>query len=163
MLTADEAQGKLLAALTRTQELAESRMRWSCRVFRHPGEDAPWIEDEHGDLVPPAPREIYRGPWRSQTYRPHPATVDVGGAPVTKSNPDAHLPAVDRFPALAAAGVIVADFDAQPFRTDDVIVHEMPNGDVRAYRVTDSNYKTDQTAQRLPVEDADVAWLEVEP
>lgn len=152
-LTPAEAAAKIVESLPRLQAFAEARMRWTCRVERPKAADAPWDIDPDGYEVPPSPTVIYRGPFRIRSFRPHESTPDVGGATVTVVRKDAHLPAVERIPILVAAQLVEADLAAQPFREGDVIVRVVNGQDVDRYRVASSFETTDQTAQRLLIDE----------
>lgn len=152
---APENLGAAVAAvLPEMQKAAESRMHWTCRVEREPAEDAPWVTNpETGYEEPPAASVIYRGMFRIRSFRPYETTPDVGGSTVTLVRKDAHLPAVERIPVLAAASTVEAVVSAQPFREGDVIVREVDGQDVARYRIASSFDTTEQTAQRLLVDE----------
>lgn len=152
-LTPEAAAAKIDAALLRLQLFAEARMRWRCRVERQSASDAPWERGEDGIDRPPTPLVIYRGMFRMRTFLPHESTPDAGGATVTLVRTNAHLPAVDRIPALAAAGKVEADLPRMPFREGDLIIREVGGVDVARYRVASPHDITDQTAQRLLVDE----------
>lgn len=126
-------------------------MRWTCRVMRHPGGD--WVTGPDGREVAPPAKVIYRGMFRLRTFMPHEATPDVGGSTVTVVRTNAHLPAVERLQSLAESGAIECDLDEMPFREGDVVVREVAGRSARYYRVASPHDITDQTAQRLLVDE----------
>lgn len=146
----DDAIQTIAEQLPILQAFAEGRMRWQCRVERGEGV---WVTDPATGYEVPGPAPvIYRGPFRVRSHQPHESTPDVGGATVSITRLQAHLPAVERIPILVAAGTVEAVVGAMPFREGDLIIRVVAGQDAGAYRVTSSHDTTDQTAQRLPVE-----------
>lgn len=128
--------------LLQMQEFAEERMVESCVIERVTGSE---IDDEGREVNTYA--TIYDGPVRIRSYRPYPEDREVTAGTSTSQMYDLHIPAVERIPALLAAGV-VSVWDG-PIRNGDRMTRSTVGRAPEVYGIETEHDVTDQTAQRL--------------
>ncbi len=133
--------------LPRLQEQAESRMSETCRVDRV----VSTTSDDLGNTVPvlttPA---VYVGPVRIKSFRSYEQTPEVGVGTLVQQRYDLHFPAVERVPVLVTAGVVQSSGD---LRVGDFATITTPGKRERVFRLAAEHDVTDQTAQRLLVDE----------
>ena len=138
--------GELREALVELQEAAESRMSERIVIDRPGGTE---IDDDGREQTTYSP--IYDGPGRLRSFRPYEQNSDVGAGTSTTQRIDWHIPAPERMAALVAAGR-VAHWSG-PIQTGDRARRMTEVKPVKTTRIAGEHDVTDQTAQRLVVDD----------
>lgn len=134
-------------SLPRLQAQAESRMSETCRVDRV----LSTTSDDLGNTVPVlADPPVYVGMTRIKSFRSYEQTPEVGVGTLVQQRYDLHFPAVERVPVLVAAGVVQSSGD---LRVGDFATITTPGKRERVFRLAAEHDVTDQTAQRLLVDE----------
>lgn len=136
----------IAAVLPELQAEAESRMTERIVIDRPTGTV---VDDEGREQTTYAP--VYDGIGRLRSYRPYEQNPDVGASTVTKQRVDWHIPAPERMAALVSAGS-VAHF-LSPVQTGDRARRMTVGKPLKTVRVAGEHDTTDQTAQRLVVDE----------
>ena len=128
------------------QAAAESRMTETFIIDRPTGTviDDEGREQTTYDLV-------YEGPGRIRSYRPYEQSPDTGASTTTMQRTDWHIPAPERMAALVSSGTVTTW--AGPVQAGDRARRVTPGKAVKTVRIAGEHDVTDQTAQRLVVDD----------
>ena len=137
---------ELAEILPELQAAAESRMTERIVIDRPSGTV---IDDDGREQTTYSP--IYDGPGRLRSFRPYEQNSDVGAGTSTTQRVDWHIPAPERMAALVAAGRVA--YWSGPIQTGDRARRMTEGKPVKTTRIAGEHDVTDQTAQRLVVDD----------
>lgn len=133
--------------LRRGQAAAEARMTERIVIDRVTGST---VDDEGRETN--TYETVYDGPGRLYSFRPFEQTPDVGSSSSTIQRVDWHIPAPERMAKLVSEGR-VATWDG-PVQEGDRARRLTPGKPVKTVRIAGEHDMTDQTAQRLTVDEA---------
>ena len=139
-------QSAIAWALPQLQAEAEARMTERIVIDRPTGTT---IDDEGREQT--TYTAVYDGPGRLRSYRPYEQNPDVGVSTSTVQRIDWHIPAPERMGFLLGQGV-VAVWDG-PVQTGDRARRMTEGKPVKTVRVAGEHDITDQTAQRMVVDE----------
>src|SRR5690606_9466879 len=94
---------------------------------------------------------VYDGIGRVRTYRPNEQNPDIGASTATMQRVDWHIPAADRMAHLIAVGSVTTW--AGPVQAGDRARRLTTGKPLKTVRVAGEHEATDQTAQRLVVDE----------
>ena len=137
---------ELADALVELQEAAESRMSERIVIDRPSGTV---IDDEGREQTTYAP--VYDGIGRLRSFRPYEQNPDVGASTVTMQRIDWHIPAPERHEVLVGQGTVAHSHG--PVQTGDRARRMTEGKPVKTVRIAGEHDTTDQTAQRLVVDE----------
>lgn len=133
-------------ALPELQAAAESRMAEHIVIDRPTGTT---IDDEGREQTTYS--EVYDGIGRLRSFRPYEQNPDVGSSTVTMQRVDWHIPAPERMAGLVTAGRVA--YSNGPVQTGDRARRMTDGKPVKTVRIAGEHDVTDQTAQRLVVDE----------
>ena len=134
------------AVLPELQAHAESRMTERIVIDRPTGTT---IDDEGREQTTYAP--VYDGIGRLRSFRPYEQNPDVGAGTITMQRVDWHIPAPERHALLVGQGIVVHSHG--PVQTGDRARRMTEGKPVKTVRIAGEHDTTDQTAQRLVVDE----------
>lgn len=137
---------ELADALLELQAAAESRMTERFVIDRPTGTE---IDDNGREQTTYEP--VYDGIGRVRTYRPYEQNPDVGASTSTIQRTDWHIPAPERMGYLIEQGLVAHSHG--PVQTGDRARRMTEGKPVKTVRIAGEHDATDQTAQRLVVDE----------
>lgn len=137
---------ELADALLELQEAAESRMSERIVIDRPSGTV---VDDEGREQTTYAP--VYEGIGRLRSFRPYEQNPDVGAGTITMQRIDWHIPAPERHEVLVGQGTVA--YSLGPVQTGDRARRMTAGKPVKTVRIAGEHDVTDQTAQRLVVDE----------
>ena len=137
---------ELADALLELQGAAESRMSERIVIDRPSGTV---VDDEGREQTTYKP--VYDGIGRLRSFRPYEQNPDVGGSTVTMQRVDWHIPAPERMAHLVEVGSVTHSHG--PVQTGDRARRVTEGKPVKTVRIAGEHDITDQTAQRLVVDE----------